>query len=325
MEVTAGENDSGRRLDRILRRLWSSSPLSHIHRELRRGTVEVNGTPRGGSYRVQAGDRISLPTEEDLATRRTKPRGGQVHRLPPVAPIFENEHIAAFDKPAGVPTIGKDSLADAVVPRLAETATDSLSFTPGPLHRLDRNTTGLLLFSKSLKGAQRFTELQEAGRLTKVYLGIVAGALYTGGSWDYPLTRDTGRKVSRVDEKGRESWTGYWPLAVRQDPDAASLLLFTISSGFTHQIRAHTGAAGHPLMGDRKYGSPAGRPVGSYLLHAGAILTDARDEVLEFEILWAPPPKRFLDALDSQFGPEIRRAMSDFRRFQSALRDTLEP
>lgn len=304
--------------------------MSHIHRELRRGTVQVNGTPRQASYRVQAGDRISLPTEE-MVDSRSKRRAARPAELDS---IFENEHIAAYGKPRGVPSIGEGSLAEAVVPRLTAAATESLSFVPGPLHRLDRNTTGLLLFSKSLKGAQRFTELQEAGRIAKIYLGIVAGALYTGGYWDLPLSRDKARRVTRVADEGRKSRTAYWPLAVDEAPEAASLLLFTISSGFTHQIRAHAAAAGHPLVGDRKYGSAGGSPpvagdsggrAGSYLLHAGAILLDAPDAILGFEILWTPPPERFLIALESRFSPEIRSAMSEFNRFQTAIRTTLEP
>lgn len=333
MEVTAGENDDGRRLDRVLRRLWHTAPLSHIHRELRLGRVRVNGKPQKGSYRVVAGDRIALSadrpgdtppvfpgdTAEKAAPGKTSARAAPT----PPAPVWENDHLAAFSKPAGIQTIGEGSLAEAVAPELASAAKESLSFRPGPLHRLDRNTSGLVLFSKSLRGAQRFGELQEADGLSKIYLGIVDGTIGSPGRWDFSLTRDKKRRVSLVRPEGRPAETAYRPVAISPAPPL-TLCLFVIRSGFTHQIRAHASAGGVPLAGDRKYGGAPG-PGGSYFLHAVAVVPEAPDDVFEFELLWAPPPERFLRAVEHSFGRETAESLADFRRFEGAIRTTLEP
>jgi 23S rRNA pseudouridine955/2504/2580 synthase len=335
MEVTAGDNDSGRRLDRVLRRLWHTAPLSHIHRELRLGRIRVNGKPEKGSYRVHPGDRIALPTGHpgDAAGNSTPPKTAARAAAPPPQPVWENDHLAAFCKPAGTPTIGAGSLAEAVTPGLGSAAEVSLSFRPGPLHRLDRNTSGLVLFSKSLRGAQRFGELQEADEISKLYLGIVDGAMEAPGRWDFPLSRDKMRRITLVGPEGRPAETAYRPLALSSE-GAVTLCLFVIRSGFTHQIRAHAAGGGFPLTGDRKYaGAPgpgrrpaAGRRAGAgYYLHAVAVVPEAPDDVFEFELLWAPPPKRFLRAVEGSFGRETAESLADFRRFEGVIRTTLEP
>lgn len=323
MEVIAGENDAGRRLDRILRRLWHQAPLSHIHRELRLGHVRVNGRPRKGAYRVEPGDRIALAggDPDDIAGTRAE-RAPTPVSTPRVEAVWENEHLAAFSKPAGTPTIGEGSLEEAVTPGLAVAAQDSLSFRPGPLHRLDRNTSGLILFSKSLHGARRFTELQEAGELSKLYLGIVGGELEAPGRWDFPLTRDKKRRVSLVRPKGRPAETAYHPLAAASD-GALTLCLFVIRSGFTHQIRAHAAAGGAPLAGDRKYGGPPLLGAG-YYLHAVAVVPEASDAFFGCELIWAPPPPRFLRVVESYFGEETAESLAEFRRFEGTIRTTLE-
>lgn len=326
MEFTAGENDAGRRLDRVVRRLWHEAPLSHIHRELRLGRVRVNGRARKGAYRVESGDRIALPIanrDHNIAEAATE-GPGRPGLGSSLAAVWDNEHLAAFSKPAGTPTIGEGSLAEAVTPGLAAAAQDSLSFRPGPLHRLDRNTSGLVLFSKSLRGARRFGEAQDGGELSKFYLGIVGGEIETPGRWNAPLTRDRTRRLTLVAPDGRAAETDYRPLAVGAGPDTLTLCLFVIRSGFTHQIRAHAAAGGAPLAGDRKYGgAPFPGPSG-YYLHAVAIVPKDPDDVFRFEVLWAPPPARFLRTVEGRFGAETAESLADFRRFEGTIRTTLE-
>jgi 23S rRNA pseudouridine955/2504/2580 synthase len=139
-----------------------------------------------------------------------------------------------------------------MVPYLQALIPPSLSFRPGPLHRLDQGTSGILIFSKSLKGAQWFSRGFAEHWFTKDYLALVEGQPGERILLDR-LERDHGTRVTRLGQ-GKESRSEVYPLITE---GKHSLVLVRIITGRTHQIRSQLSGAGYPLIADRKYGSKA--------------------------------------------------------------------
>jgi 23S rRNA pseudouridine955/2504/2580 synthase len=190
--------------------------------------------------------------------------------------------------------------------RLAERPSRSLSFRPGPLHRLDRPTSGVIVFSSSLAGARLFSTLLRERRVCKSYLAIVEGGLAAAEIWQDALVRDRDAKKTCTagPEEGKTALTRVRPLAAA---GGCTLLHAEIETGRTHQIRAQAAAHGHPLAGDRKYGARAlpgeraGR--GGFFLHAWKI--ELREMPLDVPFppsFTAPPPPAFQERLCSLFG-----------------------
>jgi 23S rRNA pseudouridine1911/1915/1917 synthase len=175
---------------------------------------------------------------------------GAVPRMPPV--LFEDEAVLAVNKPAGLvthPTYKHPdgTVWDAVLRR--QTALGE----PRPclLHRLDRDTSGVLLFAKTYRARRAIVRQFERRTVRKVYLALVAGQLQPAGEIDAPLARDPlDRRRTIVVAEGQPARTGYRALAVRGGFALVRALPFT---GRTHQIRAHLASAGAPLVGDARY------------------------------------------------------------------------
>jgi len=279
MELFAGENDEGRRLDRILRKALPDHPLPLIHRLLRQGLVFVNGKKAKAQDRVCSGVKITIPSLNDAPKNAS-----QAASLPSPDIIWEGPGLIAVNKPAGLSVQGGDrkdtySLDEMVRSFLADKLTPSLSFRPGPLHRLDKPTSGVVVFSTSIEGARLFSSLLRERKVKKTYLAIVEGIVEKEEIWEDALFRDKERKKTFVSREGKNAITTIKPLASKS---GLSLISAQIATGRTHQIRAQTAAHGHPLAGDAKY-----RGQGSgFFLHAWKI------EFLEY-CLEAPVPEEF--------------------------------
>ncbi len=337
-----GEHDEGRRLDRILRRLLPDVSLGRIYTLIRKGEIRVGGRRRAASYRIEHGDILELP-EELAPAAGTPDRGAGAApdgggTIPPELAgrvIYKNEHILAIDKPAGMPVHGRTGLLAALRPYLEAGARKSISFRPGPIHRLDRNTSGLMLFPRSLRGSQRASELLRTGRLEKGYLALLSGRLPGVETWADFLERDRSRNVTRVVGGTPGGGTGKNATPAGASRPARSvvatlvggptgaeggtevtLVLIRIETGRTHQIRAQAEAHGHPLLGDTKYGGGRGggrgrgtggagrgdegaaHPADAYFLHAAVLINQEPDEIFPARVICAPP------------GPERRRELA---------------
>lgn len=306
--LVLGKDDEGRRLDRVLRIALGDLPLSAIHRALRKGDIRVDGTKRDPAARCKTGETVEI-SGMLLGSGENKPEAPLPAESPASSPAFsillETADLVIVDKPIGMLAHdGPDSLEARVRRYLAPSLAPSLSFAPGPLHRLDRNTSGVIAFSKSIDGARAFSEALRERRIAKTYLALLEGRLESAAAWDDLLSRDGGSRRTRVsaDESGgqaskaREALTEATPLAFSNGFTLASISLGT---GRTHQIRAQASAHGHPLAGDRKYG---GRSCGQpYYLHAWRLSTSEIGLAGLPPFVEAPIPYYFIEKIRELF------------------------
>ena len=272
VRLQAGPDDDGRRLDRVLRRACAGLPLSAIHRLLRKGLVSVDGGRAGQSSLVKSGQSIEIQ-RVNIAAAAGGPAEAAAEAGMAIGNgidvLYEGHGILAIGKPAGLET--QEELGALVLRYLEGKTEPSLSFTPGPLHRLDRGTSGVIVFGSSLSGARRFCDLQRGGLLRKTYIALLEGALRGQQLWQDEIAYSRSAQKAAVTTSGgglsgdpaaRYSETLAFPLELHGDLTLAAI---EIVAGRRHQIRAHASAHGFPLYGDRKYG---GRERPPFFLHA---------------------------------------------------------
>jgi 23S rRNA pseudouridine955/2504/2580 synthase len=294
MELITGENDKMRRLDRILRKALPDHPLALIHRLLRQGQVFINGKPARAQDRVDNGMIISIPSLKDIK----KVTIAQNCNICSPDIIWEDAGLLAVNKPVGITVHGKDSLDTMVQSYLTGKLPLSLSFKPGPLHRLDKPSSGIVVFSKSLQGARIFTSLMKELKVKKTYLTIVEGTIKSEEIWQDILFRDKEKKktfvsTNRQSTFGKIAITKVIPLAAK---NGYSLIQAEITTGRTHQIRAQAATHKFPLAGDLKYGSKklknSPNQNVSFFLHAWKL------EFLD-HLIKAPLPEVFKDRIST--------------------------
>jgi 23S rRNA pseudouridine955/2504/2580 synthase len=347
--LIAAGNDSGRRLDRVLRKALPEIPLSALYRLFRKGVVLVDGKSASGADRVKAGSVIRLPDPEELTNSRNPgreiPAGVNAEcpaqrEIPPAdaeSPgveaskrssaleiLFEGSELLVLNKPAGLAVHGpdRDNLNQRVQSYLAGRIPGSLSFRPGPLHRLDKPTSGIVVFSTGLDGAKTFSRLLEAGKLVKTYLTVLEGNLEEEVLWNDMLFRDKRLRKSVSGRAGRDSAgseippfrgnevgnsrlkeavTKVRPLC-RSKSGGLTVAMVMPETGRTHQIRAQAALHRFPLWGDRKYGAGG---TGGFFLHALS-LEFPPDELPSFpQRISAPLPDAFSAFLTERFGPDV--------------------
>ncbi len=345
VNFTASHNDADRRLDKIIRRLLDNIPLSVVYKYLRKGLIKLNGQRAEPDMRVRVHDVIEvaeflLPAEKKSekteqnndgkntfsATSTGNPditgkKNGTQHigyfsaKLP-FSDIFKNRDIRIINKPYDytVQDGGKSSLqplsriiADCYY---AEYGYQYISFRPGPLHRLDRKTTGLLAFSQSLAGARWFSAAMQHNLIKKEYLSLVEGIMQSEQIWDEPIQRKThtaGKNfhLSEISGTGKPAWTQAIPVCSgTYHGRTITLVRFRIDTGRTHQIRLHSSNHGFPLLGDTAYGGTAIQEQQNLYLHAFRMVFPEDNPLKIPEKLTAPLPENFQNILQKHL-PEI--------------------
>jgi len=402
IELTAGKDDDGRRLDRIIRKALPDYPLSLIHRLLRQKKILVDNNPATPNHRIKQGmviqvlapvNRTSDQVNRDNVNHKKSMVNNQESHLqtsisepysirPPLrlkpsrhswqtgafigAPaqphkskntanqkypfadgilairsknllattlgcslcVWQGSGIIVFNKPQGLSTHGPNSLDFIVNAWLATEGAlpRSLSFKPGPLHRLDKPTSGAIVFSQTLEGAKLFSALLRERKIEKTYIAIVEGRIksekgkvksekskYGEIMWRDTLTHDKNKRKSLINLPLptpysllpilKEAITTVKTLASN---DSYSLIEAGIKTGRHHQIRAQAAAHGHPLAGDIKYGAkplPGQSRGGAFFLHAWKIRFNECPDGFPQEII-APLPEAFQAKIEALFNSQ---------------------
>jgi 23S rRNA pseudouridine1911/1915/1917 synthase len=262
------------RLDRWLTARVPDLSRARVQALIAEDRVRVNGMARKASYRIASGERIEVEVPP-LPPEELEPEPSQL------SVVHEDEQVLVLDKPAGVvvhPGAGhvRGTLAAAVLAHAPGTAGVGGPRRPGVVHRLDKNTSGLLVVAKTPLAYESLTTQLAARTVGRVYLALVHGRLGpAAGVVDKPLgrdRRDRTRMAVRAAGQGRRAVTEYRVLERFVDFTYVEARLQT---GRTHQIRVHLASLGHPIAGDEVYGGRRRRPLPVPLegvaLHAAAL------------------------------------------------------
>jgi 23S rRNA pseudouridine955/2504/2580 synthase len=250
---TVTEQEAGQRVDNFLMRHFKSVPRSRVYRLLRKGEVRVNRKRVDAEYRIAAGDEVRLPPVRIESSQEPGRPSSSLQELIERAVIFQDRHLLVIDKPSGVAVHGGSGMSFGVIEALrASRPRETLEL----VHRLDRDTSGCLCVARDRATLVALHALIRDGGMHKTYLALVAGSWQLGTKRiDAPLATDgrrQGERHVRVAEAGKDSVSVFKP--VQFFGSLATLMEVDIPTGRTHQIRVHAGYAGHPLLGDDKYG-----------------------------------------------------------------------
>lgn len=284
--VTAGDADAGERLDRLLAAQLGALSRTRLKRLVETGQVTLSGaTITDPSMRVKPGQTFAVNVPAPVSDRPAPQARDLVIR-------FEDEHLIVIDKPAGLvvhPAPG--NLDRTLVNALLAHCGDSLAGIggvkrPGIVHRLDKDTSGLMVVAKTDLAHAALSADFAARRIERSYRALVWGVpVPASGEIDGPIGRNprNRKKMAVVRQGGKAALTRYRVLA--RYGTAAALLECRLATGRTHQIRVHLSTAGHPLIGDRAYGGGSVRGLAGASAEARAAIAAFPRQALHAQVI----------------------------------------
>ncbi len=248
-----GPGEEGQRIDNFLLRVLKGVPRSRVYRLLRRGEVRINGRRAKPEQRLAAGDTVRLPPVRTAPAAEPARVPDAPRELLRQAILYQDERLLALDKPAGIAVHGGSGLSFGAIETLR-------AMHPGEdlelAHRLDRDTSGVLLVARNRASLRALHALLREGRVEKRYLALLKGRWTLGRKQvSAPLKtnlRQGGERVVKVHEEGKQAASTFEP--AQRFGARATLVEVALHTGRTHQIRVHAAFAGHPVAGDDKYG-----------------------------------------------------------------------
>ncbi|MEH6472939.1 MAG: 23S rRNA pseudouridine(955/2504/2580) synthase RluC [Halopseudomonas sp.] len=274
VEIT--EENEGQRIDNFLLTRLKGVPKALIYRILRKGEVRVNKGRIKAPYRLVVGDIVRVPPLRLPEEKVQSTIGAGLTKTLEQAIMFENDQLLVINKPSGLAVHGGSGISLGMIEALRQMRPDSKFLEL--VHRLDRDTSGAVMVAKKRSTLKALHEDLRQGRISKIYHALVLGR------WskrltkvDAPLKKNelkSGERVVRVDADGKASITEFRLL---ESFEGCSLIEAKPVTGRTHQIRVHTLHAGHPIIGDPKYGDEylnkqmKGQGVKRLFLHAAEL------------------------------------------------------
>ena len=314
-KITITENESNQRVDRFLKKYLDNAPLSMIYKIIRKD-LKVNGKRVKEDTILNVGDELTLYIlDSEIESFRKRKNIVKAKKQFKIA--YEDENILIVEKPFGLLTHGdskekKNHLTNQVLDYLIEkkeyNPRTNLTFVPSPVNRLDRNTTGLVIFGKNALSLQSLNKIiKDKDEIKKEYLTIVSGKVQNELKLTGNMTKDEHNNTVKVskDTDGKYMETIVTPLEYGSFKGKDySLLNVRILTGRTHQIRAQLGDSGYYLIGDQKYGNKEINKViqeefkwTTQLLHAYKLTFDKiEDEKLKYlsgKVITSSLPKDF--------------------------------
>jgi 23S rRNA pseudouridine1911/1915/1917 synthase len=310
-QLTVAPDQAGQRLDRFLTGALEIYTRSFLKKLIDAGAVTVNGIPVKGGLKLAAGDRVCV----DVPPRRPE---GILPEDVPLHIVFEDDDLAVLEKPPGMtvhPGAGRctGTLVNALLARFSSLSTLAGPARPGIVHRLDRDTSGLIIIAKSDAAHERLQEQFRGRKVQKHYTALVWGCPRDcEGTIALPIGRGRRdrKKMSVRTAAPRDAVTSY---RVAELLGPIARLEISLHTGRTHQIRVHLSSLGHPILGDGVYGGRRWkevkdpkmrellRGVGRQALHAGALsfLHPVTGQRLSFHSALPEDMERILTALRS--------------------------
>ena len=300
------ERQQGQRLDNFLLRELKGLPRSRIYRLIRRGEVRVNRRRCKPEAKLARGDQVRIPPYLGRSPALAGPPTEKLKQRLLDCILFKDETLLVLNKPAGMPVHGGTGIALGLIEALRQIRPEWMETEL--VHRLDRDTSGCLLIARQAQCLRHMQAEFRAGAVEKKYLALVHG--------DWPEELDvidlalrknelsSGERIVRVAADGKSARTRF---RVRERLNGATLLEVALETGRTHQIRVHCQSAGHPVIGDPKYGHDSGDPAPikhkRMALHAWKIAFRPAPEaaLLRFE---APCDRHFTGLLETLRGTE---------------------
>ncbi|HSD60849.1 MAG TPA: RluA family pseudouridine synthase [Burkholderiales bacterium] len=249
--LTVGEEEAGQRIDNFLFKRLKGVPKTHVYRILRSGEVRVNSRRAEAAYRVAAGDRLRIPPVRTARPQRTERTPARPRLAPSV--IYQDEALLVLDKPSGWAVHGGSGVSLGVVEQLRAEHPEWKFLEL--VHRLDRETSGVLLLARKRAALLELHRQLREGETEKVYLVLVKGR-WRGNLRNVRLPLEkrlgaAGEKKVRVSEAGQAAHTVF---RLQRAWREFSLLEAELRTGRTHQIRVHLSHLGYPIAGDDRYG-----------------------------------------------------------------------
>ena len=273
---------SGRRLDQAMAELFGDYSRSRLQKWIKAGRVTLNHKQLRARDKVAAGDTIRLRIEdEQLVEAVSQPIDLDIR--------YEDEHLLIINKPAGLVVHPAAGNPDGTMLNGLLHHDPSLQELPraGIVHRLDKETSGLLVVARTLKAHKRLVELLQAREIHREYRTIVNGVMISGGTIDEPIGRHpVQRKRMAVVHTGKPARTDY---RVLQRFRAHSLLQVKLHSGRTHQIRVHMAHINYPVVGDPVYGGRLKIPAGASEELKSTLRSFRRQALHAFKLGFAHP------------------------------------